>query len=87
MFCGVYLLAASALAFLVRLTMLGSHVAADIARLCCSASLIEEGMQSLISATSAIIRMTGGPVGGAAVSWPRAPGFHSHLTVIYYPRQ
>ena len=25
-------------------------------------------------------RITGGPVGGAAVSWPRGPGFDSRLT-------
>jgi len=25
-------------------------------------------------------RITGGPVGGAAVSWPKGPGFDSHST-------
>ena len=26
------------------------------------------------------VRITGGPVGGAAVSWPKSLGFDSHLT-------
>ena len=26
------------------------------------------------------VRITGGPVGGAAISWPKGLGFHSYLT-------